>query len=392
VNDALNSNRLSTGKYIHAFESEFARRHDCGYAVMCNSGTSALHIAVAVLKETQGWHDGDEILVPAVTFIATSNVVLHNHLKPVFVDVDPVYYNIDPSRIEEKISDRTRAILPAHLFGLPCDMDPILRIADRYGLKIIEDSCETMFARYQGRSVGSFGDMACFSTYVAHILVTGVGGLITTNRKEYATLCRSVLAHGRDAIYLSIDDDDEMLDENQRKKIIERRFSFVRLGHSFRATELEGALGLAQLAKREQLITKRRANAEYLTKQLHKFSDRLQLPSVPPHSEHSFMMYPIVTKEGARRDDLVDYLETMDIETRYMLPLLSQPIYKKIFGDIEDDYPVAKQINQNGFYIGCHQGLTKGDLDYVVYCFEQYFSSQTQHSRVSRAGGRVCVG
>lgn len=374
MNDALNSNRLSTGKYIRAFENEFARAHDSDHAVMCNSGTSALHIAVAVLKEVGKWRDGDEVLVPAVTFVATANVVLHNNLKPVFVDVDPVYYNIDPSQIKDKITKRTRAILPAHLFGLPCEMDAILNLADRYGLRIIEDSCETMFARYKGRSVGSFGDMACFSTYVAHLLVTGVGGLITTNQEKYATLCRSVLAHGRDSIYLNIDDDDGLLDENRRKAIIERRFSFVRLGHSFRATELEGALGLAQMAQKDRMIRRRRQNAQYLTDQLQKYSALLQLPAAPTHAEHSFMMYPILVKAGVNRGDLVAYLEARDIETRYMLPLINQPIYKKMFGDCEAEYPVARHINRSGFYIGCHQGLTRADLDYVVTAFAAYLA------------------
>lgn len=373
VNDVLDSRRLSAGKYVRGFEKEFAALHDTKYAVMCNSGTSALHIALAVLKEQGGWRDGDEVIVPAITFIATSNIVIHNGMQPVFVDVDPLYYNIDPSKVEEKITHRTRAILPVHLFGLPCDMDPILQIAERHDLAVIEDSCETMFAKYKGRSVGSFGDLACFSTYVAHLLVTGVGGLITTGREDYAIMCRSVLAHGRDSIYLSIDDDDD-LNENRLKNIIERRFSFVRLGHSFRATELEAALGLAQLTKKDDMIRKRRWNAAYLTSKLSKFSDVLQLPSVPPYSEHSFMMYPILVKNGLGREELVGHLEKNAIETRYMLPLLNQPIYKKIFGDIEDHYPVAKNINRNGFYIGCHHGLTKDDLDYVVYHVETFLN------------------
>src|SRR3712207_6174410 len=192
---------------MRRFEQEFAELHGCRFGVMSNSGTSSLQVALQALKERHGWEDGDEVIVPAVTFVATSNIVLHNRMTPVFVDVLPDTYNIDPARIEARITERTRAIVPVHLFGLPADMDPILELARAHDLKVIEDSCEAMFATYRGRPVGSFGDVACFSTYVAHFLVTGVGGLGTTNDGELAVAMRSLINHGRDSIYLSIDDD-----------------------------------------------------------------------------------------------------------------------------------------------------------------------------------------
>ena len=173
VNDALDNNRLSAGKYTKKFEEDFAKLHQCKYGIFCNSGTSALQISLAALKEFYGYKDGDEVLVPATTFIATSNVVLQNNLTPVFVDVDPLTFNIDPLKIEAKITSRTRACIPVHLFGLPADMDSISAIAKTHSLNIIEDSCETMFAGIRGKSVGSFGDIACFSTYVAHLIVGG---------------------------------------------------------------------------------------------------------------------------------------------------------------------------------------------------------------------------
>jgi dTDP-4-amino-4,6-dideoxygalactose transaminase len=147
VMQVLDSNRLTAGPMMARFEAKIASIHGCKYGLMYNSGTGALQIALAALKEVHGWEDGDEVLVPALTFIATSNVVLYNGLKPIFVDVDPQYYTMDPVKIEEKITSRTRAIMPVHIAGLPCDMDPILEIARRYGLRIVEDSCETMFVR-----------------------------------------------------------------------------------------------------------------------------------------------------------------------------------------------------------------------------------------------------
>ena len=376
VNIALNNNRLSYGEFTHKFEKRFAKLHDCKYAMMCNSGTSALRVAIAALKETDEWKEDDEVLVPSITFISTSNVLIQQNLKPVFVDVDPRYYNIDPTKIEEKITEKTKAIMPVHLFGMPCDMEPIMKIAKKHQLRVVEDSCETMLAKYKGKSVGSFGDIGCFSTYVAHLVVTGVGGISTTNDNDLAIKMKSLMNHGRDSIYLHIDD-DKTNDEEKLSMIMERRFSFVRLGYSFRATELEGALGLGQLEIVDKIVQKRRENAAYLTEKLAHLDEHLQLPKIATDRDHSFMMYPIVVKDPKiKRDELTLYLEKNGVETRYMLPLLNQPIYIKLFGNLEGQYPIAKNINKNGFYIGCHQKLDKEDLDYVIQTFKEFFSKQ----------------
>lgn len=372
VNQVLDSNRLSYGPFLKKFEHDFARIHDCKMGMMSNSGTSSLQVALQALQEIHGWDDGDEVLVPAVTFVATSNIVLHNRMVPVFVDVEKDYYGIDPSLIEAKITPKTRAIIVVHLFGQPCDMDPIIEIAQKYDLKIIEDSCETMFARYKKRSVGSLGDIGCFSTYIAHLLTTGVGGLSITNNVDYAVAMRSLLNHGRDSIYISIDD-DENVSETKLNEIIAKRFSFVSIGHSFRVTEIEGALGLAALQTRREMVAQRQANAHYLSEGLAEFEQRIriQLPNIRPETDHIFMMYPIVLRNESKVA-LVQFLERHGIETRDMLPLINQPIYKKMFGIKPGDYPVADWINSNGFYVGCHQDLTQDDLDHIINVMSTY--------------------
>ncbi len=372
VNEVLNSERLSYGKFIAAFENEFAKAHGVRHAIMVNSGTSALRIAVACLKEFGNWQDGDEVIVPAVTFVATSNVILDRGLMPVFVDVDSKTYNIDAAKIEEKITPKTRAIMAVHLFGQPAEMEPIMAIAKKHNLKIIEDSCETMFVKYKEKPVGSFGDISCFSTYVAHLLVTGVGGLALTNNDELAVIMKSLANHGRDNIYMNIDDDDN-LDRDKLAMVVNRRFNFIRHGYSFRATEMEGALGLAQLERKDEILSKRQKNAEYLTLHLQKYENYLQLPWHPTYAGHAFMMYPIMIKHTRiDKKDLVLFLEEKGIETRDMLPLINQPAYIKLFGNLEEKYPVAKWINNNGFYIGCHQKLGTEDLDYIVSAFDDY--------------------
>jgi dTDP-4-amino-4,6-dideoxygalactose transaminase len=371
VMEALDNNRLSYGPMMQKFEADFAKLHGCRFGIMSNSGTSALQLALQAMKELHGWADGDEVLVPAVTFVATANIVLHNRMTPVLVDVEPKYYEINPELIERTITPRTRAIIPVHLFGQPADMDPIVEIARKHSLKIIEDSAETMFASYNGCRAGALGDIGCFSTYVAHLLVTGVGGINTTNDPDYAVKIRSLLNHGRDSIYISIDDDKNK-SQDELRTIIERRFRFVSIGHSFRATEMEAALGLAQLEHWRPDIDQRRRNAAQLTNALRKFDNHLQTPEIRPGSEHSFMMYPLVLRSESKRR-LVNYLEENGIETRDMLPLTNQPVYHRLLGWQEDQFPVAQWINNNGFYIGCHQDLSDIDLDYIAESFDRFF-------------------
>lgn len=375
VLDTLRKGRLSYGHYTASFERAFAQGHGRKFAVFCNSGTSALHVALQALKETYRWADGDEILIPAMTFIASSNVALHNRLRPVFVDIEPDYFGIDPQQIERHLTPRTRAIMPVHMFGLPCDMEAVEVVARDHNLRIIEDSCEAMFVRHRGRPVGSWGEVACYSTYVAHLIVTGVGGLALADDEALAVRIRSLCNHGRDGIYLS-PDADAVEDPRKLWEIVDRRFSFIYLGHSYRATEMEAALGLAQMQRKDEIIGAHQRNAARLTVGLRRFEEHLQLPAIRPGSEHAFMMYPIVLRNPTiSRDDLVRFLEERRIETRYLMPLLDQPVYRQVFGDIEGRYPVAQHVTRRGFYVGCHQGLSSDDLDYMIETFAQFFAT-----------------
>lgn len=375
VMDALDSQRLSQGKYVAKFEKDFAGMHDRKYGVMCNSGTTALQLAIDTLKELDGWDGNTEILVPAITFIATSNACIHCGLKVVFVDVDPVTYNMNPEEIEKHITENTKCIIPVHCFGMPCDMDRIMEIADKYKLRVIEDCAEAHFAKVNGKVIGSFGDIAAFSTYVAHTITTGVGGIVCTDNPEHMEILRSLVAHGRACTCeRCIASDGNTTCPKRMQTELDRRFMFVRLGYSYRVGEIEGALGLAQIERKDEIMNKRKENAEALIKGLEKFEDMLQLPRAPKNIEHTYMMFPILIKRGSGIDknNMVKYLEANNIETRPMLPLLNQPVYKKLFGDIEKDYPVAEYIDNNGFYIGCHHGMTRSDIDGVVKVFEDY--------------------
>lgn len=367
VNKVLDSNRLSYGNITRQFEKEFAKAHNSTFAIFTNSGTSCLQIALSAMKEYYGWKDGDEVIVPATTFVATANIVLYNKMEPVFVDIDYKTFNIDPDLIEEKITKRTKAIIPVHLLGLPCEMDKIMRIAKKHNLRVLEDACETMFASYNGKKVGSFGDIGCFSTYVAHYIVTGVGGLCITSNPKLAVIIRSLANHGRDSIYLNIDDDKKL-----SKEIIARRFKFVRLGHSSRCTELEAALGVSQLHRKESIIKRRKEIGKTYLKGLNDLREYLDFQETPKLTENAYMLFGIVLKKG-NKDDLVNYLEKNGIETRDLLPLVNQPIYGQYFRNKKTDYPVATKLANSGFYIGCHQYLTNHDTSYVIKTFHDFF-------------------
>ena len=383
VREVLDSNRHSYGPFSRRFETEFARAHDCRFCVVTNSGTSSLQIAVGALRERGGWEDGAEVLCPATTFVATPNVILQNNLRPVFVDIEPDAYNVDPGQIEAHITPRTRALMVVHLYGQPAEMGPIMEIARRRSLAVIEDSAETMFARYRGKSVGSFGEIACFSTYACHILVTGVGGLTTTNDEELAVVLRSLANHGRDSIYLSIDD-DRGLSGDALREVMEARFRFVRLGYSYRMTEMEAALGVGQLEGADDNVAARRHAAARLIAGLTPRESYLKLPHPKPERDHSYMMFPIVVHEDApfTREELSLFLEEHRIETRPMVSVLDQPFYRGLLGDdFEQLYPVAHWIDRCGFYIGCHPEMTDPVLDYVLETFESFFAQLPRRGR-----------
>ncbi len=355
VVEALTSGRLSYGPMTDEFEKKMSKIHKNKYGIMTNSGTSALQAAIHALKILNNWKNGDEIIMPATTFVATYNVILQNNMKPVLVDVDE-FLNIDVERIDEKITKRTRAIMPVHLLGKPVNMEHIMIIAKEHDLKVIEDSCETMLVPGVGK-----GDVTCFSFYVAHLITTGVGGMAITKDKKLAELIRSLIFHGRDNKYLNIDDDD-----TPKKEVIEARFKFNYPGYSSRSTELEAALGLVELENYDWMIKQRQDNAKYLNKGLR---DTFTYDFCGFDSEYfknnACMMYPYFHPD---RDKLMLYLEKHGVMTRTIMPLINQP-YIKVK---RKDYPVSNIVLDHGLLVGCHQNLGKDDLDRIINLIQKF--------------------
>ncbi len=345
------------------FEARFAALHERRHAAMCNSGTGALQLALQALKERYGWADGAEVVVPAMTFVATVNIVLFNRLTPVLADIDPGTFNLAPDSAAAAVTDRTVAMIPVHLFGQPADMTSLMAIAEERGLRIGEDSCETVAARHRGRMVGTFGDFGCFSTYMAHIVTTGVGGLALTDDDENITRFRSLMNHGRNPRYLRIDD-DQGLDDDELLRVVWSRYDFVSIGQSYRATEMEAALGIGQLERLAEKQARRREVAARLSAALEHPS--LQLPVIAEGNEHAFMMFPIVCREPGQRDRLVVALERGGVETRFLLPIIGQPCYDGVLDVPNGAFPDARHALANGFYIGSHPGMSDEDVDYIA--------------------------
>lgn len=361
IADILETGRVSYGKYSKELEHKFAARHSSKYGVLSNSGTSSLQVAVQALKELRGWPDGAKVIVPSLTFVATLNVLLHNKLVPVLVDVDSVDYCIDCNLIEKAISPDTVAIMPVHLFGKMADMVSIRRLADKYNLSLIEDSCEAVMVQTEFNKIGSLSDVACFSFYMAHHVQAGVGGMSITNNAELATKMRSLVNHG-----MVCDTLDGLTFDPHRD------FLFDSVGHSFRITEFEAALALSQIDDMWSNVDKRRAVAGSLSGLIIGYGLKLQVP-VFDHEEfdHSFMMYPIVMLEGDKTE-MRQHLLDRGIGTREMLPIINQPVYEGMWNP--DDYPIAQWIGEYGFYIGLHPSMTNYDVWEIGEAIHDYYA------------------
>ncbi len=364
----LQSGRLSYGPQSREFESALQKTIGVKRVILCNSGTSALVVAFQALKELHGWPDGAEVICPALTFVASVNALLHCRLTPVLADVDDRTYCLDPEQAERMVTGRTVALLPVHLFGHPVDMIAMLLIAEKYGLKIVEDCCEAFGAQFNGKQVGTLGDVGCFSTYVGHHIVTGVGGFCTTNDESISSHVRSLVNHG-------IDIGELPTGEHYETTHLGRVFRFTSVGHSFRITELEAAIGYEQLQEWPDKLMSRRRNAQILTEELED-TPGIRVPKEPwldRGTIHSYMVYPIVTS-AIPCVEVISALNKAKIESRFMMPLTNQPCYAHQF--YEDRFPVAKHINYHGFYVGCHEGLARSEMLYVADTLKEFFNER----------------
>ncbi len=325
---------IAQGPRVKAFEEAFAELCGVQHAIATTSGTTALHVALLAA----GVGPGDEVITSPFTFIASANSILYTGARPVFVDIDPLTFNLNPALIEAAITPRSKAILPVHLFGLSCDMQAIMAIAEKHHLRVIEDACQSHGAAYRGRRVGSFG-IGAFSFYPTKNMTSAEGGMITTGDDLIAEECRVIRQHG-----------------------MRRRYYHDELGFNFRMTDVHAAIGLEQLKKLESRNAQRRRNARYL-------SDHLQgvsLPYEPEGCTHVYHQYT-VRVSGGRRDALRSFLQENGVgcEIYYPVPVHRQAFYTQELG-YDLTLPEAERAAAEVLSLPVHPALSQSDLEQIV--------------------------
>lgn len=336
VVQAVSSGWISSkGAFVTEFEEKFADYCGTRYGVSTSSGTAALHLALEVL----GMKKGDEVIVPALTFIATANAVTYCGAKPVFVDSHDDYWCIDPEKIE--ISPETKAILPVHLYGHPCDMGPIMDLAEDHGLYVIEDAAEAHGAEYKGKKIGSFGDISCFSFYGNKILTTGEGGMCLTDDEELYKKMRILRDHGMNP---------------------NKRYWHDVVGFNYRMTNMQAAIGVAQLNRLDEFVRKKRQIARWYEQDL--TGETIGLHPEMPWAKCVYWMYSILVDD---RLGLMERLEENDIDTRPLFyPVTTMPPYRE-----DKRYQIAERISARGVNLPSSPTLTREEVTYICHCISQ---------------------
>ena len=342
VVEVLNTPNLSLGPKLSEFERKLADFTGTKHAIAVSSGTSGLHVCVRAL----GIREGDEVITTPFSFVASANVMLYERAKPVFVDIDPETLNIDASRIEERIGDATQALLPVHIFGYPCDMDPLMEMAARHNLKVIEDACEAIGAEYNGQRVGTFGDCGVFAFYPNKQMTTGEGGVIVTDDEEIAQACRALRNQGRDNRWLE----------------------HPHLGFNYRISDINCALGIAQLERIHEMLAHRERVAQTYHERL-KGLDSLRVLGSSPSVKRSWFVYVVILDSRFSREDrnrIISELANKGIESNdYFAPIHLQPFYRKMFGYKRGDFPVTESISDRTIALPFYNHLGEAEINYV---------------------------
>lgn len=349
ISKVLKSGWLIQGPKVEEFEKKFAELRGVKYAVACNSCTSALEMCM----ESMGIGYGDEVIVPPFSFIASANCIRSVKAKPIFVDIEKNTYNMDASKIEEKISDKTKAIIAVHQFGLMCDMDEIMRIANKHNLKVIEDAACAHTAEYNGKKSGSIGDAGCFSFHPRKVITTGEGGMITTNNEQLYRHLQALRNHGMDV--------GQGVWERYKTGQISMP-SFKYYGHNFRMTDFQAAMGIEQLKKLDLFLNERRMIAAHYNSNLDK--NKFELPLVPNGRKHCWQTYMLLVKGDASLDELIVKAKKEGVTVQKYMAIPSQPVYSNEYN--LDNLPLCKYAESRGIALPIYPGLTKENQERVI--------------------------
>lgn len=341
VTAVLTSDRLALGPVTQEFERRFAEAIGTKHAIAINSGTSGLHLAVRAL----GIGPGDEVITTPFSFIASSNCILFEGATPVFVDVDPSTYNIDPALIEAAITEKTKAIIPVHVFGQPADMEPIMEIARRHNLYVIEDACEAIRAEHNGQAAGTFGDFSIYGFYPNKQITTGEGGMVVTNNDDLAAACMSM--------------------RNQGRATDMQWLTHVRLGYNYRISEMTAALGVEQMKKLPEILRLRSEKANRY-RELLADVEGVSFPSGWNLDGHSWFVFPVEVDEQLR-DPLIEALGQRGVQSKaYFTPCIHlQEFYMRDFGYKEGDFPKSESLSRKICILPFYTSISDEELIYV---------------------------
>jgi perosamine synthetase len=342
---------ISQGSKVAEFEEAVANYVGAEFGVATSNCTTALHVCLICL----GIGPGDEVIVPSFTFIATSNSILHAGATPVFVDIDPRTYNIDVAKIEGAVTESTRAIMPVHQIGLAADMDPILELAERHRLHVIEDAAPSIGEEYKGRRVGSIGEVACFSFHPRKVVTTGEGGMITTDSEALASRAKIIRSHGASISDLARHKADEVIFEE-----------YPYLGYNYRMTDIEAAIGLEQMKKLDEMLAVRRRLAERYDQELTDV-EGLDTPHVPPYAKHTYQSYIVRVRKDcplSRNEIMREMLKEGIATRRGVMAIHLEPYYRERFGEIR--LPVTEEATRSTLLIPLFPAMTEDEQSFVI--------------------------
>ncbi|MHA1264428.1 MAG: DegT/DnrJ/EryC1/StrS family aminotransferase [Candidatus Helarchaeota archaeon] len=336
------THKSGEGPMVSEFEKKFSNYIKVKHSIATNSGTAALHAALLALDLTPG----DEVIIPSFTFVATASVALHVSAKPIFVDIDPEIFTMDPNEVKKVITKRTKALIPVHLFGHPADLDPLRELATEHDLILIEDACQAHGALYKQQQVGSIGDLGCFSFYPSKNMTTGEGGMITTNNDELAEKLRMIINHGEKEAYKT-----------------------VRLGHNFRMPEISAAIGTVQIEKLPKFLAKRQKNVTQLESIIRQ-NPFLQLPTVREWAQHSWYLFTIqINTDTSRitRDTFVSKMQEAGIgaSVYYKFPLHQIPYYRALYNFKDGKFPKTELAAAKVVSLPVHPGVTQEQITFI---------------------------
>lgn len=353
LKDPIFSGWITQGPKVKEFEDLFAKRHNVKHALAVSNCTTALHLSLVAL----GVKEGDEVIVPAFTWVSTANAVMYCGAKPVFVDIDPVTFNIDTDKLKEVITERTKAIIPVHLFGLCADVDKIKEIAP--DLKIVEDGACAAGSALNGNPAGSLGDIGCFSFHPRKSVTTGEGGMLTTNDDELADRLNKLRNHGASI-------SEEQRHKGPRPYILPE---FDMVGYNYRMTDLQGAVGVVQIQKLDTFIDERSKWAQFYHDQFRDI-DWIRTPEYSDRYKHGWQSYVLFIDESKApktRNEIMEYLQAEGVSTRpgtHAVHMLG--FYSKTFGIKPEDFPGAYAANEYSMSIPLHNKMVEEDYHYVA--------------------------